>query len=229
MIWLLNNFSTYVKSIDSGAGVKNPSTVIMSTDPASIEMQAIKILALNKSKAYAPTNLPAYLQSAAGVEGRIFTPTYNIGIIDESKMTINKMINDVAVTTSVLAPASGRISPVVGLAAHPVQGSVFIEFNLPVNHVGQEAAIDIVDMRGSLVRRLTHEVAGINNQLSWPPERRPRRGDREGYVYRTTYLRFIAALFAIFDCTVIAILSDERGRSDERPFFHFNLNCTTLC
>jgi hypothetical protein len=169
------DFSTYVKSIDTGAGVKNPSTIIMSTDPASIEMQAIKILRINKSKAYAPANLPAYLQSAAGVDKTGFTPTYNIGIIDESKMTIYKMVNDVAITTSALPGApTTRISPVVGLSAHPVQGSVFIEFNLPVSHVGREAAIEIVDARGSLVRTLTHEVAGVNNQLSW--DRKDARG-----------------------------------------------------
>jgi hypothetical protein len=164
------DFSTYVKTMDSAATVKHPSTIIMTTDPATAEMQAIKILRINKSKAYGPTNLPAYLQSAAGVDKSGFTPTYNIGIIDETKMTIYKMINDVIVSGPVrsLISGSNAVSP-MGMSTHPVygHGSVSINFILLNDHIGKNAFIEIFDAQGSLIRKLVHPVGGIHNQCSW--------------------------------------------------------------
>jgi hypothetical protein len=164
------DFSTYVKTIDSTATVKHPSTIIMTTDPVTAEMQAIKILRSNKSKAYGPTNLPAYLQSAAGVDKSGFTPTYNIGIMDETKMTIYKMINDEVVSGPVrsLGQKPNNVLPVY-LSAHPINGhgSVSIDFNLPDYQIGKFASIEIFDARGSLVRKLKHVVCGLNNQCSW--------------------------------------------------------------
>ncbi|MBN1308735.1 MAG: hypothetical protein JXA18_12500, partial [Chitinispirillaceae bacterium] len=98
------------------------------------------------------------------------TPTYTIGVIDESKMELMKMINDVAITTQAGSPASvGRRAVKVGMSAHPIIGSgiVFLDVNLPDSHIGREAAIEIFDARGALVRKLTHKVSGSNNQLSW--------------------------------------------------------------
>jgi hypothetical protein len=164
------DFSTYVKTIDSSATVKHPSTIIMTTDPATAEMQAIKILRVNKSKTYGPTNLPAYLQSAAGVDKSGFTPTYNIGIIDETKMTIYKMTNDVIISGPVrsLGQSPNNKLP-VSLSAHPITGheSVSIDFNVPDHQIGKIVFLEIFDARGSLIRKLKHVVGGLNNQCSW--------------------------------------------------------------
>jgi hypothetical protein len=173
------DFSTYVKTIDSTAGVKNPSTIIMSTDPVAAEMQAIKILRSNKKKSYAPSDLPAYLQSAAGVDKPGFSPTYNIGIMDEAKMTICKMINDVAITTTVNASRpGGRWGAPVDLSVHPIggSGSLYIEFRLPESFKGKEASIEVYAAGGTLLRTLSHRVMGIDNHLSW--DYRNRAGDR---------------------------------------------------
>ncbi|NLD91957.1 MAG: DUF362 domain-containing protein [Fibrobacter sp.] len=85
------DFSTYVKSIDPDSKGKNPNTLIMSTDPVSCEMQAIKILRINKNRSFAIDSLPDYLKASAGIR-RPNLPIYNIGIIDEKLMDIRKII-----------------------------------------------------------------------------------------------------------------------------------------
>jgi len=87
----VSDFSTYVRSIDPVSKGKNPNTLIVSTDPVSCEVQAIKILRLNKNRSYAIDSLPDYLQSSAGIP-RQNLPVYHIGIIDEKLMDIKKMI-----------------------------------------------------------------------------------------------------------------------------------------
>lgn len=164
------NFSTYVKTMDSTATVKHPSTIIMTTDPVTAEMQAIKILRINKNKTYGPTNLPAYLQSAAGVDKAGFTPTYNIGVLDETGMTIYKMINDVVVSGPVRTfRNSSEFAASVRMSTHPVQGNecVSIDFFLLNDHIGKKASIEIFDAQGSLIRKLVHLVGGLHNQCSW--------------------------------------------------------------
>lgn len=171
------DFSTYVSSIDSNAACKNPSTIIMSTDPASIEMQAIKLLRINKKKPYGVEQLPAYLQSAAGIDKSGFSPTYNIGIIDESRMQLYKMVNGEVISGRVAVHTAASLRTASAqLTVHPLggAGSVFIDFNLPQHFSGESAVVDIVDVRGALVRMLRHHVAGSNNHLSW--DRKDARG-----------------------------------------------------
>jgi hypothetical protein len=87
----VSDFSTYVKSIDPSSSGKNPNTLIVSTDPVSCEVQAIKILRINKNRSYLPDSLPDYLQASAGIKRSGFS-VYNIGIIDEKLMDIRKII-----------------------------------------------------------------------------------------------------------------------------------------
>lgn len=90
----ISDFSTYVKSIDPNSRGNNPNTLIISTDPVSCEVQAIKILRINKIRSSVIDSLPDYLQASAGIH-RPGLSVYNIGIIDEKLMDIRK-----AVTTS---------------------------------------------------------------------------------------------------------------------------------
>lgn len=164
------DFSTYVKTVDSSATAKNPSTIIMSTDPASIEMQAIKIMRINKGKKYGPSDLPAYLQSAAGVDKSGFSPTYNIGIIDESKMDIGKIVNDEIVSAPVGARVPHtRIGSATRFTVTPLhhRRSVLFDITLPAHAIGRTADIEIYTVSGSRVTTLHHAVSGIGSHISW--------------------------------------------------------------
>jgi len=94
----------------------------------------------------------------------------NIGIIDESKMTILRIINGVKVTTAtrnmtdlqtVNETAAMTVSQIHG------HGSTFIEFTVPESLAGANAILEIYDVRGSLVSRLSRAIGGHNNHLSW--------------------------------------------------------------
>jgi hypothetical protein len=89
--------------------------------------------------------------------------------MDESKMTIYKMINDVAITTAVQNSTSYPHRANFSMSAHPVSGSksVYIDINLSESYTGRKASIEIFNARGELVRKMSHEVAGINNHLSF--------------------------------------------------------------
>jgi hypothetical protein len=164
-------YTTYARSIDNtiAATALVPSTtIIMSTDPVSAEMQSIKMMRINKSAAYATANMPPYLQAAAGMTVTGFTTSYNIGTIDESKMDVRKIVNGIA--TPVLYPGSGAVRlSVAGIVAHQIKGhnSIFIEFKLPEGHAGKEASVEIYNGRGAIVRKFIQKVLGVQNHFSW--------------------------------------------------------------
>jgi hypothetical protein len=163
-------FLNYAKTMDSSITSKSASstTILMSTDPISIEMQAIKILRLNKSPAggYAIADMPPYLKSAAGISDALPGTTYNIGIIDESKMELRRIINgltSIGVAGNALKNASSnlKVSPLAG------HSSTFVEFSLPPEMLGIDAIIEIVTLNGALVKKITLRVLGSNNHFSW--------------------------------------------------------------
>jgi len=163
-----DNYSTYAKSMDSTATTQCPSTIILSTDPVSAEMQAIKMMRINKGGKYTASDMPPYLQASAGLTASGFSPTYNIGTIDESKMVVRKILN--GNFTPVLNPASGPMNASsAAVVAHHIKGhnSTFIEFKLPAEHAGKDASIEFYDARGALVRKVSHKVQGVQNHLSW--------------------------------------------------------------
>ena len=161
-----DNFTTYAQTMDKTSTTQCPTTIIMSTDPVSAEMQSLKIMRINSKKTYALADMPEYLKAAAGVEVVGWSPIHNIGVIDESQMTIHKIINGVE---PVLYQAPGLNSFGLGIAAHHLKGhnSAFIEFTLPSDHVGREASIEIFNSKGALVRKLSHKVLGVLNNVSW--------------------------------------------------------------
>lgn len=188
-----DNFSTYAKKIVEDTSATNPSTVIMSTDPVTAEMQAIKIMRMNENGQYGPSDLPGYVQSAAGIDKSGFSPTYNIGIMNESEMTIYRIINDEIIdgpsTSARHSPSAGHPSTAPAVVAHPVRSgsSVFIEYNLPEKLIGKKATLSLLNARGEVVKTSTLPVTGLRNHSSW--NRRDRHGKRVAkglYIVRLT-------------------------------------------
>jgi hypothetical protein len=173
------NYGRYSQFMDSTSTNLNSTTIMVSTDPVSIEMQAIKLMRIQGQKTYAVADMPDYLRASGGVvvSGTNWPPNPsaptamdNIGVIDESKMTILRVLN--GVTISVLperAASSQAKGPAAFVTARQVQGnnSTFIEFKLPADHVGSDASISIFDMRGALVSKMSQKVLGVLNSLSW--------------------------------------------------------------
>jgi uncharacterized protein (DUF362 family) len=87
-----DDFTVYAKKIDPASDNPNPNTVIMSTDPVAAEVQAIKVIRMRENRPYDAASMPDYLKASGGIEGAL-TPTYNIGVIEESKMDVRRIIN----------------------------------------------------------------------------------------------------------------------------------------
>lgn len=162
------SFATYVKTMDEAATCTSPSTIIMSTDAISCEMQAIKLLRLNKGGKFAVADMPKYLRASAGVTGALSDKTYDIGEIDEAKMEIRKMIN--GNSTPVITGAKASVgSSVALLQATPLrgQGSTHFEFRLPAAKLGMMAQLSVTDLQGRQVFSKELPVNGALNHFSW--------------------------------------------------------------
>jgi hypothetical protein len=163
-------FYNYANKMDSSITSKSVSstTIIMSTDPISAEMQGVKVLRLNKSPAgaYGVSDMPPYLKSAAGVSDALPGTTYNIGVIDESKMDVRRIING---TTSIGDQIISDKNKASHLKVSPLAGhnSTFIEFSLSSDARGKEATIEIFALNGALVKRHRQAVLGPGNHFSW--------------------------------------------------------------
>ena len=59
------NYSRYSQSMDATSTNPNPTTIIMSTDPVSVEMQSIKMMRIQGQKAYTVADMPNYLKRPA--------------------------------------------------------------------------------------------------------------------------------------------------------------------
>jgi hypothetical protein len=164
-----DDYTNYAKTIDSSATLC-PTTIMMSTDPVSIEMQAVKMMRLNKSPAgeYGIANMPTYLRASGGVTvSDLAGTTYNIGQIDESKMEVRRIINDIVMVEN--HPDLGGAAAGANIIASPIKGhrGTFIEFRLPHDLAGHDAQIDLYDIKGALVRRHSQKVLGALNHFSW--------------------------------------------------------------
>jgi len=184
-----DNYSVYSKHMDSTSTNTNPTTIIMGTDPISVEMQAIKMMRIQgTAQGYAKTNpnaglyttdaMPSYLKASAGilVTGGVWqtllnstTVMDNIGIINESAMNILRIVNGVIITAIKNRTDFQNAAETAAITASQIHGhgSTFIEYSLPSSHAGNMAAIEIYDIKGSLVTRLSHRISGYNNHLSW--------------------------------------------------------------
>jgi hypothetical protein len=162
-----DDFSTYVKTVDEDASSATPSTIIMSTDPISCEMQAIKLMRLNKSGGkYGIDDMPTYLKSAAGVSGA----SYNIGVIDESAMDIREIINGEGGPSGNMKasqPHLSRNGTALQVSHLPNQGLITVRYTVPQIRIGQQAAIEIVNMKGNRVFSTKRTIGGAVNRESW--------------------------------------------------------------
>jgi hypothetical protein len=162
------DYTTYAKTLDPTATLA-ASTIIMSTDPVSAEVESFKVMCLNKGQAYDVNSMPAYLKASAGMTGTL-TPVYNIGVIDESKMDIRRIINEKTATIAIGQKSEfhrGTGRSTLTAVSLKGQNNTFIEFSLPQGTVGTDALIHVYDAQGSLVRSISQKVLGLVNHLSW--------------------------------------------------------------
>jgi hypothetical protein len=171
------DYSIYSKFMDATSTNVCPTTIIMGTDPISVEMQAMKIMRIQGNGQYTTAAMPNYLKASGGVviTGTNWPPDPslpnamdNIGIIDESKMTVLRIINGTLPTPviegqSALGAGQGEFVHASPISSH----STFIEFALPESHAGKEAAIEIYDIKGRQVTRFSQKVLGVLNHMSW--------------------------------------------------------------
>ncbi len=87
-----DSYLSYTKKIDAATTNPAPNTVLMSTDPVTAEFQAIKIMRMRDNRPFTVESMPAYLRSSAGVPAGLDV-NYNIGIIEEEKMDIRRIVN----------------------------------------------------------------------------------------------------------------------------------------
>jgi hypothetical protein len=163
-----DKYGTYAQTIDKTSTTDCPTTIILSTDPVSVEMQSIKMIRLNKGGKYGTADMPPYLQASGGITGTTLTSTLNVGTIDEAKMDIRRIINGTS-TPVINTGKAVSPDPQTKITAHQIagHGSVFLEFALPQTHIGNDAFIDVVNVQGVSVRRLSTKVLGAVNHVSW--------------------------------------------------------------
>jgi hypothetical protein len=167
-----DNYSVYAKTVDpTVAAMCSPTTIIMSTDPISAEVKALKMMRINLDQPYDLASMPAYLKASAGVTGAL-SPTYNIGIIDEAMMSEGLIVNGVivkSISAAVHPWTQNRNSAYPRLSASSLRGrhATFIEFTLPSAYLEHDVAIEIHDIKGALVRRLPQRVLGVWNHCTW--------------------------------------------------------------
>ena len=168
------------------ANAMNPNTVMMSTDPISIEMQAIKMMRIagnyfvgqcEHPGLYTTAAMPSYLKASGGVVVAggdwqnylsVANVMDNIGIINENQMTILKIINGLQVGVKNPQPLHAQnISAFVTASQIRGHNTIFIEYALPASHAGKSASIEIYDLKGKLVNRLSQKVMGVLNHVSW--------------------------------------------------------------
>jgi hypothetical protein len=162
------DYQKYAKTMDDSiSGAVNPTTIIISTDPIAAEMQTIKMMRINKGGKYDVASMPPYLQSCAGISGVMEGTVYNIGIIDETKMDIRRVINEI---TSIERPGVSRAnSQGMDIAVSSIYGqkTTFFEFKIPASHLGMTATINIFTFDGKLVCKRSIGLAGAVNHFSW--------------------------------------------------------------
>jgi hypothetical protein len=162
-----DDFSKYSKTMDPTSTCKLATTIMMSTDPVSCEMQTIKMMRINKGGNYGVSDMPKYLQSSGGVSGALTGTGYNIGIIDETKMDIRRVINGATAIAEHPLHEEGRSAASLKVSAITGTAATFIEYRLPSQYTGREASVAIYSMNGALIREESLKVLGSLNHFSW--------------------------------------------------------------
>jgi hypothetical protein len=140
---------------------------MMSTDPITAEMQAVKMMRVNNGGGYGVDDMPDYLKESAGIDAGLSGATKNIGVIDEADMDIRRIINGNSTLASPGRPAGSGSRVTVSASHMRGQNNTFIEFSVPSSGIGRDVSIGIFDSRGTLVWKASRMAAGARNQLSW--------------------------------------------------------------
>jgi hypothetical protein len=166
------DYSTYVKKMDPTATTKVTSTIIMSTDPVSADMQAIKVMQMNTGGTFGISDMPKYVQACAGVSGALSGVSYNVGIVDESKMSVVKIINDELVNPVRTIEKNASVFDEYLLSVSPLarQGMVTIDFSVPASRQGEQSKIFIYDVMGKLVFSKDLTIDGVLDHFVWNKE-----------------------------------------------------------
>jgi hypothetical protein len=160
----------------------------MSTDPVSADMQAVKVMQINDGKTYGISDMPKYVQACAGVSGALSGVSYNIGIIDESKMSITKIINEEIVSpVKVFEKNSSDTKDtneyLLSVSSLSRQGVVHIDYTVPFLRKGDRSSIFIYDVLGNLLFSKDFTLEGGLNSYVWDLQTKSR-----GMVGRGKYL-----------------------------------------
>lgn len=163
-----DDYSNYARTVDPQSDTGCPTTIILSTDPVSAEMQTIKMMRLNREPQgmYSVDAMPAYLKASAGIGGSL-DPVFNIGIIDEEEMDIRRIINGEVIATPVRQPASVPAAGDAIAARQTGVNSVFIEYSFPALPPGSGVTITIFDTKGRTIRTVSHRIRGFLNHVAW--------------------------------------------------------------
>jgi hypothetical protein len=163
------DYSVYAKKIDPTCTTKATSTIIMSTDPISAEMQAVKVMQMNAGKTWGVSDMPKYLQASAGVSGALSGASYNIGKIDENDMTVIKIINGESATPIKPVDNTARTSGdyLLRVSSLNKQRLLHIEYSVPAIRLGDHSVLSIYDLSGNLLFSQKQEIQGLLNHFSW--------------------------------------------------------------
>jgi len=155
------DYSVYVKTMDATATVKNPCTLILSTDPISADALAFTMMRVNNPSkgGHAVADMPSYLQNSAGLGSNIA----NIGVISPTDVrTING-----ATEVTVPKTRAGDIALHVSATHLTGHSSTFIQYSVPEATIGQNVSFEIFDIKGSLICKLSHRPMGSLAHFSW--------------------------------------------------------------
>jgi hypothetical protein len=165
-----DDYSTYAKKMDPAATTLGACTIIMSADPISAEMQAIKVMKMNANKTFNVIDMPKYLRACAGDSSALSGTVYNIGIIDENKMDKILFKNGENVTPAAVRKNSARAAASgCSLSISPLHGrvKVLIEYIVPSSQQGKRSTLSVYDVRGKRVFSKEQTISGVRNRFSW--------------------------------------------------------------
>jgi hypothetical protein len=172
-----DSFLTYTKTMDPDTSKPGPDTIIVSTDPITNEFQEIKIMRIRDGLTYNVSDMPDYLKISGGVSVSGYSPTLNIGVINEANMDCRVIING-NLTTPVpnRLPRKSSKKGLVFLCPNPASAHVYMDIIAPNSFYGKKALVQVFDIHGRCVRRIKPSILGYRNRAVW--DRRDARGSR---------------------------------------------------
>jgi hypothetical protein len=144
-----------------------PNTVILSTDPVSAEFMMYKVMRIRDNQAYTVNTLPTYLRASGGITGGL-SPVYNIGVLNEAAMDYREIINeDVIALDHPLKVSEISRNGALLVSPNPARAFVRADVTVPAGYRKKSARLEIFDMRGRLVRKISVPVLGARNRAVW--------------------------------------------------------------